>query len=168
MTSLHVDWHLYTLIFIFHSDFRAFLLYSRDTRPPAQPEEADYDADDVTPLPPGTEIARGTPDPPPHSDPATGDSTHHNLTTSAPPSHPPPPPGFLHSHLSTHSTCTSYCSILPTSTRPGTTPTTSTFSPTCHGPTAPLSIRTTTTSQAIFSPRPSHITNDTFTTCTTP
>ena len=69
---------------------------SRDTRPPAHHEEADYGDEEITPLPsinppPGTEIARGIPDPPPHSDPTTGDSSHHNITTSAPPSNPRPP-----------------------------------------------------------------------------
>ena len=51
---------------------------SRDTRP--QMEEPDYGDDEGTPLPsinppPGTEIARGVPDPPPHSDPGAGDSS---------------------------------------------------------------------------------------------
>ena len=69
---------------------------SRDTRPPAHHEEADYGDEEITPLPsinppPGTEIARGIPDPPPHSDPTTGDSSHHNITTSTPPSNPRPP-----------------------------------------------------------------------------
>ena len=63
---------------------------------------------------------------------------------------------------------TSYRSILPTTTRPSTAPTTSTFSTTCHGPTAPESICTATTPQTTFSPRPSHIANDAFTTYTTP
>ena len=67
---------------------------SRDTRPLAHHEEADYGDEENTPLPsinppPGTEIARGIPDPIPPSDAATGDSTHHN-TASAPPSDPRP------------------------------------------------------------------------------
>ena len=69
----------------------------------------------------------------------------------------------IQSTFSSHSTRTSFRPILPTTTRPSTTPTFSTFSTTstCHGPTAPQSIWTTTTSQT-------HFTNDTFTTCTTP
>ena len=51
---------------------------SRDTRP--QMDEPDYDDDEGTPLPsinppPGTAIARGVPDPPPHSDPTAGDTS---------------------------------------------------------------------------------------------
>ena len=61
---------------------------SRDTRP--QVEEPDYGDDKITPLPstnppPGTEIARGIPDPPPHSDPTAGDCSQHNIPTSTPP-----------------------------------------------------------------------------------
>ena len=42
-----------------------------------------------------TEIARGIPDPPPHSDPTTGDSSHRNINTSTPPSNPRPPQSSL-------------------------------------------------------------------------
>ena len=50
------------------------------------PEEVDYGDEENNPLPsinppPGTEIARGVPDPPPPSDTATGDSTHQTITS---------------------------------------------------------------------------------------
>ena len=62
---------------------------SRDTRHHTHIEEVDYDADENNPLPsinppPGTEIARGVPDPPQPSDTVTGDHLHTHQTTTSP------------------------------------------------------------------------------------
>ena len=68
---------------------------SRDTRPHTHIEEVDYDDDDEhNPLPstnppPGTEIARGAPDPPQPSDTATGDTSHPPITSPGAVSGPP-------------------------------------------------------------------------------
>ena len=80
---------------------------SRDTRHHTHIEEVDYDADENTPLPsinppPGTEIARGVPDPPQPSDTVTGDNSHQTTTSpravSGPPSTPRPQFPFPRPH----------------------------------------------------------------------
>ena len=68
---------------------------SRDTRPHI--EEVDYDDDENNPLPsinppPGTEIARGVPDPPQPSDTITGDTPHQTTTSHRAVSDPPSTP----------------------------------------------------------------------------
>ena len=137
---------------------------SRDTRPHTHLEEVDYDDDENNPVPsinppPGTEIARGAPDPPqpsviapgtllsrpsPHLAPLPPYLQHHVLTNFPFLDHSPLPLFHpLHLHISRSTLSTATCSS--TSSPP------STLSPSCYRPTTSQSIFTTSASQTTTS-----------------